>query len=64
MPGMMASMGYCRTTSRALLSMEPHSGSGACTPRPRKDREEAVRIEVPRLRVMLTMIWETELGMM
>ena len=50
-------------TSRICDSIAPHSASGGVTPKPRNDRDEAVKIAVPRLSVTLTIIWDMEFGM-
>ena len=36
-----------------MLIMAPHSGSGGCTPRPRKERLAAERMTAPAVRVGL-----------
>ena len=43
-------------------TIEPRSGVGGCTPRPRKDSDEAIRMTKPRSSVILVRIDGTQLG--
>src|SRR5690606_22037193 len=43
-------------------TIEPRSGVGGCTPRPRKESEEAIRMTKPRSRVILVRIDGTQFG--
>ena len=50
MPGTSICAGLLVRTFFASLSMAPHSGVGACTPRPKKDRVEMLMIAQPTSR--------------
>ena len=52
MPGKTIRYGLERMNSRAPHSMEPHSGVGDCTPRPRYERPAADRIVPEIVRVV------------
>jgi hypothetical protein len=53
-PGYTAKPGEDLKNSRALLNIEPHSGTGGCTPSPRKLRDAATRMTNPILIVQIT----------
>ena len=54
MPAGIICNGYRVMTSFASLSIMPHSGVGGCTPNPRKDNAEIIRITLPVSSVVRT----------